>query len=111
MRVELELGDVEVNIDVDDIWSEMQSNVEQMITDIVEGNEPDVNGDQIAQDLLDAYLSNKENPCSLGLKFMEAVWAALVYGKVCGKSDSYEEQFDMMVKNSLARIMAPAQAA
>ena len=111
MRVDLELGDVEVDIDVDDIWSEIQSYVEQMVTDIVEGNEPDVNGEQIAEGLLEQYLNNKTSPCGLGLKFMEAVWAALVYGKVCGMQDPYEAQFDMRVKNSLGRIMAPAEAA
>ena len=65
--------DANFDIDIDEIWSEIECRVEGIIGSEIEDKINDIETPEV---LLDAYVTT-EPPCHIGMMFEEAVWKAV----------------------------------
>ena len=65
--------DANFDIDIDEIWSEIECRVESAIDSEIENKISDIETPEV---LLDAYLTT-EPPCNIGTMFEDAVWKAV----------------------------------
>ena len=65
--------DANFDIDIDEIWSEIECRVEGIIGSEIEDKISDIETPEV---LLDAYVTT-EPPCHIGMMFEEAVWKAV----------------------------------
>ena len=82
--------DANFDIDIDEIWSEIECRVEGIIGSEIEDKISDIETPEI---LLDAYLTT-EPPCHIGMMFEDAVWKAVT------------KRLDVEVKRVLRDILA-----
>jgi hypothetical protein len=82
--------DANFDIDIDEIWSEIECRVESMLNSEVEDKISDIETPEV---LLDAYLTT-EPPCHIGMMFEDAVWKAVT------------KRLDVEVKRVLRDILA-----
>ena len=82
--------DANFDIDIDEIWSEIECRVESMLNSEVEDKINDIETPEV---LLDTYVTT-EPPCHIGMMFEEAVWKAVT------------KRLDVEVKRVLRDILA-----
>tara|TARA_Y100000310_G_scaffold104862_1_gene103188 strand:+ start:310 stop:606 length:297 start_codon:yes stop_codon:yes gene_type:complete len=82
--------DANFDIDIDEIWSEIECRVEGIIGSEIEDKISDIETPEV---LLDAYLTT-EPPCHIGMMFEDAVWKAVT------------KRLDVEVKRVLRDILA-----
>jgi len=82
--------DANFDIDIDEIWSEIECRVEGIIGSEIEDKINDIETPEV---LLDAYVTT-EPPCHIGMMFEEAVWKAVT------------KRLDVEVKRVLRDILA-----
>ena len=82
--------DANFDIDIDEIWSEIECRVESTISSEIEDKINDIETPEV---LLDAYLTT-EPPCQIGTMFEDAVWKAVT------------KRLDVEVKRVLRDILA-----
>ena len=82
--------DANFDIDIDEIWNEIECRVESAIDSEIENKISDIETPEV---LLDAYLTT-EPPCHIGMMFEDAVWKAVT------------KRLDVEVKRVLRDILA-----
>ena len=82
--------DANFDIDIDEIWSEIECRVESMLNSEVEDKINDIETPEV---LLDTYITT-EPPCHIGTMFEEAIWKAVT------------KRLDVEVKRVLRDILA-----
>ena len=82
--------DANFDLDIDEIWSEIECRVEGAIGSEIENAISDIETPEV---LLNAYLT-VEPPCHIGMMFEEAVWKAVT------------KRLDVEVKRVLRDILA-----